>query len=260
MQKHNNFLKVLLALLIGCLLLIAMATSGSAQTPTPPSGGAQATSLDNAIKPVTDLIRELAVSVIKFLTFLGGTIFVVTTVFAAFKGTLGSALGNQMLSSNSLMQFAVGVAALILMLVAVPLANNLLTTLTDKLLTQSMEIPNIVEMAQAEGGAPFTANAEDLLQVPAIQETITNFAVTAIRTMVTIGSIASVVAISLGAFDTQIGNMLGGGRLASRGILRIGGSIAALVFLFTSFQLAKLIISSVGPAVLSSISIVTPYP
>ena len=221
--------------------------------------GSQASGFDNAIEPVTDLVKDIAMSIIKFLTFIGGVIFVLTIVIGAAKGTIGSALGNRMQVSSSLTAVIMGGGSLLLMLLAVPLANNLLEMLVDRLLVnEAMTIPNIVEMAGAEGIQAST-NPEDLLQIPALQQMITDISITIIRVVITIGTIAFVVAVAVGALDTQIGTLMGGGQMVSQGLTRIIGSVVGVIFLVVSFPLSKWILSSLVPKILPSITISTPF-
>jgi hypothetical protein len=221
--------------------------------------GSQASGFDNAIEPVTDLVKDIAMSIIKFLTFIGGVIFILTIVIGAAKGTIGSALGNRMQVSSSLTAVIMGGGSLLLMLLAVPLANNLLEMLVDRLLVnEAMTIPNIVEMAGAEGIQAST-NPEDLLQIPALQQMITDISITIIRVVITIGTIAFVVAVAFGALDTQIGTLLGGGQMVSQGLTRIIGSVAGVIFLVLSFPLSKWILSSLVPKILPTITISTPF-
>ena len=221
--------------------------------------GSQASGFDNAIEPVTDLVKDIAMSIIKFLTFIGGVIFILTIVIGAAKGTIGSALGNRMQVSSSLTAVIMGGGSLLLMLLAVPLANNLLEMLVDRLLVnEAMTIPNIVEMAGAEGIQAST-NPEDLLQIPALQQMITDISITIIRVVITIGTIAFVVAVAVGALDTQIGTLMGGGQMVSQGLTRIIGSVVGVIFLVVSFPLSKWILSSLVPKILPSITISTPF-
>jgi hypothetical protein len=221
--------------------------------------GGQVSGLDDALEPVTDLVKDIAMSMIKFLTFIGGVIFVLTIVIGAAKGTLGSALGNRTQVSSSLMALLMGGGSLLLMLLAVPLANNLLEMLVDRLLVdEAMTIPNIVEMAGTEGVQAST-NPEELLQIPALQDMITAISITIIRVVITMGTIAFVVAVALGALDTQIGSLLGGGQMVSQGLTRIIGSVAGVIFLVLSFPLSKWILSALVPRILPSITISTPF-
>jgi hypothetical protein len=251
---------VLVTLLLFCLVIntsTVFAQDGGGDEGE--DDGSQASGFDDAIEPVTDLVKDIAMSIIKFLTFIGGVIFVLTVVIGAAKGTLGSALGNRMQVSSSLMALLMGGGSLLLMLLAVPLANNLLEMLVDRLLVdEAMNIPNIVEMAGAEGIQAST-NPEELLQIPALQEMITDISITIIRVVITIVTIAFVVAVAFGALDTQIGTLLGGGQMVSQGLTRIIGSVAGVIFLILSFPLSKWMLSALVPKILPSITISTPF-
>ncbi len=253
-MKNRLLVNTIRSLVILTLILIHTAVPVAAQTPEPPG-------MESAVEPITTLVHDLAISLIKLLTFLGGVIFVVTVVVGAARGTLGSALGNQMQASQGIMSLIMGAAALVLMLLVVPLANNLLSMLVARLLTpEAMHIPDIAAMAGTQPidlGTPGTA--QDLLQIPALQEAITSIALTIVRVFITLGSIVFVVSVMLGALDTQIGHLMGGGMLASRGIMRILTSVGAVALLILSFPLSKWILNALVPLILPSIEISLPF-
>ncbi len=218
-----------------------------------------ANSLDRAVEPVTTLVRDIAMSIVKFLTFAGGVIFVMTVVLGAAKGSLGSAIGNRMQVSEGLMALIMGGGALLLMLMAVPLANNLLEMLVERLLTpETLDIPNILEMAGAEAVTGAT-RPDELLQIPVLQDTIVEIAITVIRVAISLGTTAFIVAVVTGALDTQLGTMMGGGMMAGRGLSKIITSVAAVVILLISFPLSRLILETLVPRVLPSITISSPF-
>jgi len=111
-MKHRYISQSISALLALTLVLIHTAVPVAAQTPEPPG-------MESAVEPITTLVHDMAISLIKLLTFLGGVIFVVTVVVGAARGTLGSALGNQMQASQGIMSLIMGAAALVLMLLVV---------------------------------------------------------------------------------------------------------------------------------------------
>ena len=254
MKHRSSCIHIILVLII--LLVLPLQAVSAQETDPPP--GAPGDALDSALEPVTALVRDVALSIIKFITFLGGVIFVITVVVGAARGTLGTALGNQMQASQGVMALIMGGAALVLMLVAVPLANNLLEMLVEKLLTpEAMVIPDIVSLAGSPDAA--SSSPEDLLQIPALQNMITDIALVVVRVMITLGSTAFVVSVMLGALDTQIGHLFGGGMLASRGIMRIITSVGAVALLILSFPLSKWILNALVPLILPTITLSTPF-
>ena len=87
----------------------------------------------------------------------------------------------------------------------------------------------------------------NVLQIPELQQTIEDLAFAAIRFALLLGIIATVAATFLGAFDTQLGSLFGGGMLASRGIMRIIAALGQLIILVISLPLAKMLLGVLVP-------------
>lgn len=225
-------------------------------TPPGDNGG-----LEGVANPVLGFMQDITVSIIKFAMFLGGLIFVVTVVIAAVKSSVGTALGNQMHVSQGVMGLIAGFAALVLLLIAVPLANNLIQTLTTKFLPDLIS-KNGLALIDMQGGVAagtISTNPQDMFQIPALQDTIIDIVLTLVRIMIGVGVLAFIIACVLGALDTQIGGLLGGSQMASRGIMRIIGAVGAVIFLLISFPLAKWIITAIVPKLLTGIAINNPF-
>ena len=102
-------------------------------------------------------------------------------------------------------------------------------------------------------------DATRFLEIPELQESITSVAISIVRAAIGIGTIAFVVAVVLGALDTQIGTLLGGGQMASRGMMRAISAVGAVIFLFISYPLADALLRGLVPRILTGISINLPF-
>lgn len=214
---------------------------------------------DDMFNPVVEMLKDLAVGVIRFIVYLSGIIFILTMVIGAMRGSLGTALGNQMQASQGVMTAIGAVAALILMLVSLPVANMIVDNLSDRFVSEiKMEI-NTVDLVGEGDGSYGSADLEHVLENDALQETITNFAISIVKGAIGVGTIAFIIAVALGGLDAQIGTLMGGGMQTSRGIMRIISSVAAVIFLFVSYPLATLILQNAVPRILQGISINTPF-
>lgn len=214
---------------------------------------------DDMFNPVIVLLKDMAVSGIRFVVYLSGIIFILTVVIGAMKGSLGTAIGNQSQASQGVMTAIGAVASLILMLVSIPLANTIVSSLTERFVSEiSMDV-NAAELVGEGSGEYAEADLTHVLENQALQETISSFAVSIVKAAIGVGTIAFIIAVALGGLDTQLGSLFGGGMQTSRGIMRIISSVAAVIFLFISYPLATAILNNIVPRIVSGISIETPF-
>jgi hypothetical protein len=88
---------------------------------------------------------------------------------------------------------------------------------------------------------------ENIFQIPELQQAIEDLAFGAIRFALGVGVVAAIIATFLGAFDTQLGALFGGGMLASRGIMRMMAAVGQLIILMISLPVAKVILGVLVP-------------
>jgi len=229
------------------------------------SGGDGSTSavLNETTGKVMGLAKDLAISIVRFIFFLGGIVFIVSAVWAAGQGTIGTAMGNSMHASEAVMKAMFAVGAFILLLISIPLSNTLAETLVDKFITSdSMSFADVqqnLKLSAGSGVATTITNPQDVLQIPELEQTIEEIAMTAIRIILGLGTLAFIISVALGALDTQIGSLLGGGQMASKGVMRIITSVGAAIFLFMSFPLSKALVSALVPKLMGGVNIFTPF-
>jgi len=255
-KKNNTRKKLVMALFIALLFSIFLpAGSVLAESNQPPAGA------DDLFTPVTDIFGEFAKGIIKGLVYLGGLVFILSVVIGASKGSIGTAIGNQLQVGEGVMKAITATIALIFMLIAVPLANRIVSTLEDRVQGQiQADIANldINTLAGSGGSSVGSGEISDVLMMPELQEVITGYVISAVKALITIGVIAFVVAVAMGAFNTQIGVLLGGGMLASKGISTVMAAVGGVIFLFISYPLATKILQVLVPKVLVGIEIETP--
>ena len=215
---------------------------------------------DNMFKPAIDLIKDMSIGILRFIVFFGGIVFIITVVMSATRGSLGTALGNQLQTSRAIIGALSGVAALIFMLIAIPMANTIINKVADKTAANLSEEDLLALTANIPEGNVEVGDVDlqTFLEVPALQGTIASFAISIIKALIAIGTIAFVVAVALGALDTQLATALGGTGLAGKGIMRVISAVAAVVFLFLSYPLAEMILRNLIPKVLNGVSIDLP--
>lgn len=234
------------------LLALLWTLSASAQGEDPPPG------LDASLDGVLDFLREIAQSVIRFIVFLGGVVFTLGFVWSAMRGTFGQAIGNTLQVSGSLLTAVTVLMAFIFLLASIPLSRFIATTLADRFINpERLSLYDASSLVgEGEGIAP--SDPSEILQSSALNEVITDLTLAVVRFMIGVGMLAFVIALVLGAFDTQLGGLLGGGMLASRGILRAIGAVGAVIFLLVSYPLSQTFIQVLVPRLLANIQIGIP--
>ncbi len=242
-------------IMVFSLMLIGLGTLAGpalAQTPNPGGNGGVAGDLNTTIDTVVQFIRDITTSALRFGMFLSGIVFLVTIVWGSARGSIATAIGNHTQASAGIVTAIMAIGTLILVLIAVPLTNVVTKSLTDKFLTPAslqMDVAQLVNNAQSSSAVPI--DPRNVLQIPELQQTIEDLAFAAIRFALLLGIIATVVATFLGAFDTQLGSLFGGGMLASRGIMRIIAALGQLIILVISLPLAKMLLGVLVPRLIN---------
>ena len=80
---------------------------------------------------------------------------------------------------------------------------------------------------------------------------ISTFVLALIRVMIGVGGALFVVAVASGAFDAQLGNVIGNSMATSRGYARILTTGAAILFLVLSLPLSKQLVDVLVPKFLA---------
>ena len=222
------------------------------------SGGTGLAEVDSAVDETVGFIKDLTMSAIKFGMVLSGLIFTTAVTWAAAKGTLGSALGNHMQVSQGVISVIFAIGSLILVLSAVPIADALLTSLSTKFSdsVDTMEIANVINSTASTSGATAGSgiDPQEVFQMAALQETVVGMVNSGIRLILGIGTIGAIAATFMGAFDTQLGNLFGGGMMASRGMMRIIGALASGTMLAVSFPISSSIVKALVPKLMTSLN------
>lgn len=243
MTKRALFISILLI-----VTLIWLATPFPALAQDPGPGGGVGDDLNITIDTVLDFIRQITLSALRFGLFLSGLIFLVAVVWGAARGSIATAIGNHLQASAGIVTAIMAVGTLVLVLISVPLVNLIAATLTDQFLTPEnlrLDVAQLVEGSGQGGSAP--VDLENIFQIPELQDTLEDLAFGAIRFALGLGILASIIATFLGAFDTQLGSLFGGGMLASRGMMRMIAALGQLMVLVISLPLAKMILSVLVP-------------
>ena len=252
-KNPRNFVRI--AILMALFLATLLPTSSVfADEGTPPGD-------PDMFAPVVDIFSDFAKGIIKGVVYLSGLVFIISVVFGASKGSIGSAIGNQMQVSEGVMKAISAVIALIFMLVAVPVANQVISNLEERVqgqITDDIANLDITKMAGSGGSGSGSGDLSDVFMMPELQDVITGYVISIVKALIGVGTIAFVVAVALGAFDTQLGVLLGGGMLASKGIMRVMTAVMAVIFLFISYPLSTQLLTVLVPKILVGIEINTP--
>jgi hypothetical protein len=235
----------------GVTVLVANPVSGG----DGPDGG-ESGALNGAFDDVLDTIRGLGESVIKFLIFGGGVIFTIGFVYSAMRGTIGQAIGNQMGVSQAVVQGISVLFGFLFLLASYNIGSYLAHTITDRAVADHREWADFgALMDSGEGIDIGSASPEEVLQSAAIEGVVVDLADAIVKFMIGLGGIFFIVAIVRGAFDTQLGTLLGGANMASQGIMRAAGAIGAFLFLVTAFALSQNLVQLLVPRLVGNISL-----
>ena len=92
---------------------------------------------------------------------------------------------------------------------------------------------------------------DEALQLDPVQEVVADFVLALIRVMIGAGVALFTVAVATGAFDAQLGNVLGNSLAVSRGYSRILGAAAAVLFLILAMPLSRALVDVLVPDLLA---------
>lgn len=251
MAKKVTLILVLASLIAATLFFVSYDTA-SAQ------GLAQEGDLTNAFDFVLEYLTGITQSVIGFIVFLGGVVFTVAFVLSATRGSIGQAIGNTMQVSNSIVTALTALIAFIFMIASFRIAVSVSQSLTDEFLSgENFDIIDVSSLEGDESAADY-ATPEEVLQSAELQSIFIDFAGGVIKFLIGVGTLAFFIGVVKGAFDTQLGALIGGGHMASLGITRAFGALASFVFLISSFAISQAMINSLVPRLLTNIVIEMP--
>lgn len=206
--------------------------------------------IPNAFDDVIDLVKDIATAIVRLLLVVGGGLFTLGVVRGAFDGLLGTTLGNVFTSTDGVYRAIGAVVAFVILLFGVAFASDFVEFLADRFLAaDSMSLP-VVEVPDGAQGPPPT-NVEEALQLDPVQEVVSTFVLALIRVMIGVGGALFVVAVATGAFDAQLGNVIGNAMATSRGYSRIIGAGAAILFLVLSMPLSKELVDVLVPKLMA---------
>jgi hypothetical protein len=206
--------------------------------------------ITGAFDEITELIVDIATAVVRLILIVSGALFTLGVVRGAFDGVLGSALGNAFTASAGIYRAVGAVVAFVVLLFGVGFSRNFVEFLAERFLSEeNMSLP-VVQVAEGvAGGSPLSM--EEALQLDPVQEVLSDFVLALIRVMIGAGVALFTVAVATGAFDAQLGNIIGNSLAVSRGYSRIIGAAAAVLFLILSMPLSKALVDSLVPNLLA---------
>lgn len=206
--------------------------------------------ITGAFDEITELIVDIATAVVRLILIVSGALFTLGVVRGAFDGVLGSALGNTFTASAGIYRAVGAVVAFVVLLFGVGFSRNFVEFLAERFLSEeNMSLP-VVEVAEGNvGEAPLSM--EEALQLDPVQEVLSDFVLALIRVMIGAGIALFTVAVATGAFDAQLGNIIGNSLAVSRGYSRIIGAAAAVLFLILSMPLSKALVDALVPNLLA---------
>ncbi|MFV2044924.1 MAG: hypothetical protein ACC700_17020 [Anaerolineales bacterium] len=206
--------------------------------------------ITGAFDEITELVVDIATAVVRLILIVSGALFTLGVVRGAFDGVLGSALGNTFTASAGIYRAIGAIVAFVVLLFGVGFSRNFVEFLAEKfLLEENMSLP-VVEAPEGVVGTP-PVSMEEALQLDPVQEVLSDFVLALIRVMIGAGVALFTVAVATGAFDAQLGNIIGNSLAVSRGYSRIIGAAAAVLFLILSMPLAKALVDALVPNLLA---------
>ncbi len=206
--------------------------------------------IQGAFDDVTALVKDISTAVVRLLLVISGGLFTLGVVRGAFDGVLGSTLGNTLTASTGLFRAIGAVVAFVVLLFGVGFSRNFVEFLAERFLSEeSMALPVVDIPEGGAGEAP--VSMEEALQLDPIQEVVSNFVLALVRVLIGIGVAFFTVAVASGAFDAQLGNIIGNSLAVSRGYARIIGAAAAVLFLILSMPLSKALVDALVPNLLA---------
>jgi hypothetical protein len=213
------------------------------------SPAAAAGDIDDALAEVVALVTELATAVIRLMVVVGVGFFVLGVVRGAFDGVLGSTIGSAVSASTGLLRAVGATIAFLALLFSVGFSRSFVQFLADRLLDPAaMEIPS-VDIPDGPS-APPAGSVTDALQLEAVQDTVSDFVLALVRVMIGVGVALFAVGTAAGAFDAQLGHVVGNSLAVSRGYMRIVGAAAAVLFLLLAMPLSRALVEALVPRLL----------
>lgn len=245
-----------LALLI--VLLAIIATPVMAQDDPPPSGGGTGeafSDVDSAVTEVIDTMYSMSLSGLRFMYFLSGLLVTIGVTLGVAKSSLGSALGNQFAVSNGIVSALVAVVAFAIVLVATPLTDSILRGMADKLVG-SIDVTSITQTVSAAADAGSTTSSPDVspdqvFQNTEIQGALIKLTNSVLKLIMGAGSIAVMISVAMGAFDAQLGSVMGGSMRVGSGVMRILGAVAVGIALIVALPLTNALVNTLAPRLLT---------
>ena len=172
--------------------------------------------ITGAFDEITELIVDIATAVVRLILIVSGALFTLGVVRGALDGVLGSALGNTFTASAGIYRAVGAVVAFVVLLFGVGFSRNFVEFLAERFLSEeNMSLP-VVEVAEGDiGKTPLSM--EEALQLDPVQEVLSDFVLALIRVMIGAGIALFTVAVATGAFDAQLGNIIGNSLAVSHG-------------------------------------------
>lgn len=206
--------------------------------------------IPDAFDDIVELVKDIATAIVRLILIVSGGLFTLGVVRGAFDGVLGSVLGNAFTASSGLYRSIGAVVAFVVLLFGVGFSRSFVEFLADRFLSdEAMALPVVVVPEGSLGAAP--VSMDEALQLDPVQEVVANFVLALIRVMIGAGVALFTVAVATGAFDAQLGNIIGNSLAVSRGYARIIGAAAAVLFLILSMPLSKALVDVLVPDLLA---------
>jgi hypothetical protein len=199
---------------------------------------------------IIELVKDIAAAIVRLILIISGGLFTLGVVRGAFDGVLGSVLGNAFTASSGLYRSIGAVVAFVVLLFGVGFSRSFVEFLADRFLSDEVMTLPVVQVPEGgPSGAPITM--DEALQLDPVQEVMADFVLALIRVMLGAGVALFTVAVATGAFDAQLGNILGNSLAVSRGYGRIIGAAAAVLFLIFAMPLSRALVDVLVPELLA---------
>jgi hypothetical protein len=206
--------------------------------------------IPGALDDIVELVKDIATAIVRVILIVSGGLFTLGVVRGAFDGVLGSVLGNAFTASSGLYRSIGALVAFVVLLFGVGFSRNFVEFLADRFLSEeAMALPVVQVPEGGPPGAPMTM--DEALQLDPVQKVVADFVLALIRVMIGAGVALFTVAVATGAFDAQLGNILGNSLAVSRGYARIIGAAAAVLFLILAMPLSKALVDVLVPDLLA---------
>ena len=206
--------------------------------------------IPGAFDDIVQLVKDIATAIVRLILIVSGGLFTLGVVRGAFDGVLGSVLGSAFSASSGLYRSIGAVVAFVVLLFGVGFSRGFVEFLADRFLSEeAMALPVVHVPEGGAAGPPMTM--DEALQLDPVQEVVANFVLALIRVMIGAGVALFTVAVATGAFDAQLGNVIGNSLAVSRGYSRILGAAAAVLFLILAMPLSRALVDVLVPDLLA---------